>query len=174
VEKFVHVVYDEANSIVQGNSLEDEDAGFQDKDSSPEDETKVDKLEQSNEITAKPPKYISREWRTQKDLSLDNIIGEILKGVSTHSRLGILCNNMAFFSQTEPRNIDKVLYDEYWLMAMHEELNQFKRKEAVWDLVPKPAPHKLIKTKWVFRNKLDESSILVRNKARLVAKGYNL
>ena len=70
-------------------------------------------------------------------------------------------------------HIDKVLYDEYWLMAMHEELNQFKRKEAVWDLVPKPAPHKLIKTKWVFRNKLDESGIIARNKPRLVAKGMN-
>ena len=55
---------------------------------------------------------------------------------------------------------------------MHEELNQFKRNE-VWDLVPKPASHKSIGTKWVFRNKLDESGIIVRNKARLVAKGYN-
>jgi len=55
---------------------------------------------------------------------------------------------------------------------MHEELNQFKRNE-VWDLVPKPASHKSIGTKWVFRNKLDESGIIVRNKAKLVAKRYN-
>ena len=27
-------------------------------------------------------------------------------------------------------------------------------------------------TKWVFRNKMDESGIVVRNKARLVVKGY--
>jgi len=31
----------------------------------------------------------------------------------------------------------------------------------------------VIGTKWVFRNKMDEQGIIVRNKARLVAKGYN-
>ena len=31
----------------------------------------------------------------------------------------------------------------------------------------------IIWTKWVFRNKLDENGIVIRNKARLVAKGYN-
>ncbi|GKC65515.1 retrovirus-related pol polyprotein from transposon TNT 1-94 [Tanacetum coccineum] len=31
----------------------------------------------------------------------------------------------------------------------------------------------IIGTKWVFRNKLDENSIVSRNKARLVAQGYN-
>ena len=39
--------------------------------------------------------------------------------------------------------------------------------------MPKP-PHKvIIGTRWVFRNKLDESGKVVRNKARLVAQGYN-
>ncbi|GJT03544.1 retrovirus-related pol polyprotein from transposon TNT 1-94 [Tanacetum coccineum] len=32
---------------------------------------------------------------------------------------------------------------------------------------------KIIGTKWVFRNKLDENGIVSQNKARLVAKGYN-
>ncbi|KAJ9545159.1 hypothetical protein OSB04_024866 [Centaurea solstitialis] len=31
----------------------------------------------------------------------------------------------------------------------------------------------IIKTKWIFRNKKDESGLIVRNKARLVAKGYS-
>ncbi|GJS98951.1 copia protein [Tanacetum coccineum] len=32
---------------------------------------------------------------------------------------------------------------------------------------------KIIGTKWVFRNKLDENGIVFRNKARLVAQGYH-
>jgi len=31
----------------------------------------------------------------------------------------------------------------------------------------------VIRTKWVFKNKIDEQGIIVRNKARLVTKGYN-
>jgi len=55
---------------------------------------------------------------------------------------------------------------------MHEELNQFARNE-VRILVPKTDKMNVISTKWVFKNKLDEQGIIVRNKARLVAKGYN-
>uniref|UniRef100_A0A151UFR6 Copia protein n=1 Tax=Cajanus cajan TaxID=3821 RepID=A0A151UFR6_CAJCA len=57
-------------------------------------------------------------------------------------------------------------------MAMQEKLNQFERNE-VWDLVPLPTDYPIIGTKWVFRNKLEESGIIIRNKASLVAKGYN-
>nr|KYP74053.1 hypothetical protein KK1_006721 [Cajanus cajan]KYP74068.1 hypothetical protein KK1_006736 [Cajanus cajan] len=79
---------------------------------------------------------------------------------------------MAFVSQVEPKTIYEALHDEDWLMGMKEELNQFERNE-VWDLVPLPSDYLIIGTKWVFRNKLDESGIIIRNKARLVAKGYN-
>ena len=37
----------------------------------------------------------------------------------------------------------------------------------------RPMDHPVIWTKWIFRNKLDESGNVVWNKARLVAKGYN-
>ena len=55
---------------------------------------------------------------------------------------------------------------------MQEELNQFERNQ-VQKLVDKPNDHPVIGTKWVFRNKLDEHEIVIRNKARLVANGYN-
>ncbi|KAK8526380.1 hypothetical protein V6N12_020852 [Hibiscus sabdariffa] len=54
---------------------------------------------------------------------------------------------------------------------MQEELNQFDRSN-VWTLVDRPHDKSTIGTKWVFRNKLDESGNIVRNKARLVAQGY--
>jgi len=145
VEESVHVVCNETNSIVQENSLE-EDVGFWEKDYVLEDDIMAEDFEQSKEISTTMPKELPKEWRTQKDLSLGNIIGEISKGVSTHSRLRILCNNMNFVSQVEPRNIGETLCDEHWLMAMHEELNQFKRN-GVWDLVLKPTSHKSIRTK---------------------------
>ena len=62
--------------------------------------------------------------------------------------------------------------DDSWIIAMQDELNQFERNE-VWKLVPRPNDHLVIGTKWVFRNKQDESSIMGRNKVRLVAKGFN-
>ena len=43
----------------------------------------------------------------------------------------------------------------------------------MWELVSKPKDHTIIGTKWIFRNKLDESGTIIRNKARLVAQGYN-
>jgi len=55
---------------------------------------------------------------------------------------------------------------------MHEELNEFARNE-VWTLAPRSKEMNVIGTKWVFKNKIDEQGVIVRNKALLVAKGYN-
>jgi len=55
---------------------------------------------------------------------------------------------------------------------MQEELNQFVRNE-VWTLVPKTNQMNVIGTKWVFRNKSNDSSIITRNKVRLVSNEYN-
>nr|GEZ48582.1 hypothetical protein [Tanacetum cinerariifolium] len=64
------------------------------------------------------------------------------------------------------------LRDADWVSAMQEELDQFRRLK-VWRLVPRPEGKSVIKTKWIFKNKKDESSLVIRNKARLVAVGYS-
>ena len=47
------------------------------------------------------------------------------------------------------------------------------RETIVWKLGPRPKNRSIIGAKWVFRNKLDENGVIVRNKAILVAKGYS-
>ena len=39
--------------------------------------------------------------------------------------------------------------------------------------MPRPKEKSIIGTKWVFKNKADESEKIIRNKARLVVKGYS-
>ncbi|KAK2428435.1 putative mitochondrial protein [Trifolium repens] len=75
-------------------------------------------------------------------------------------------------SLIEPKTTNEALSDDAWIVAMEEELNQFKRND-VWDLVPKPKHKNIIGTKWVYRNKLNEQGEVTRNKARLVAQGYS-
>nr|GEU44525.1 hypothetical protein [Tanacetum cinerariifolium] len=52
-----------------------------------------------------------------------------------------------------------------------EELNKFKRLE-VWELLPRPDKVMVITLKWIYKVKLDELGVILKNKARLVAQGY--
>nr|GEV19453.1 uncharacterized mitochondrial protein AtMg00810-like [Tanacetum cinerariifolium] len=75
-------------------------------------------------------------------------------------------------SDLKPSVPTRALRDVDWVSAMQEELNQFARLK-VWRLVPRTKGKFVIKTKWIFKNKKDESSLVIRNKARLVAVGYS-
>ncbi|GKD45409.1 putative ribonuclease H-like domain-containing protein [Tanacetum coccineum] len=81
------------------------------------------------------------------------------------------CLFACFLSQAEPKKVIQALKDPSWIEAMQEELLQFKLQE-VWTLVDLPNGKRPIGTKWVYRNKLDERGIVIRNKARLVALGH--
>ena len=71
-------------------------------------------------------------------------------------------------SKIRPECVDEVLQDQSWIEAMKEELNQFE-KSKVWNLVALLEGHSIIGTKWVIKNKLDESGKMIRNKVGLVA-----
>ncbi|XP_075515526.1 uncharacterized protein LOC142550172 [Primulina tabacum] len=125
--------------------------------------------------------------KIQKNHPSSQIIGEAFGGMQTRRKekvdyrkmMGLVCmtsvysqvSHSCFVSLIEPKNINEALKDEFWIDAMHEELEQFVRND-VWDLVPRPDNVNVIGTKWIFKNKTDESGIVVRNKARLVAQGY--
>ena len=115
---------------------------------------------------------LPKEWKIFTNHPQDQIIGNPSIGVKTRSSLRNIFNNLAFVSQIEPKKLNDAIVDENWVISLQEELNQFERNE-VWELVPRPNDQSGIGTKWVFRNKMDENGIIIRNKARLVAQGYN-
>ncbi|GJW62733.1 retrovirus-related pol polyprotein from transposon TNT 1-94 [Tanacetum coccineum] len=102
---------------------------------------------------------------------LENVIGN-LNQRTLRSQAQNQSNFFCFISTTEPKNGNEALKDESWIIDMQEELNPFIAND-VWELVPQPKNMTIIGTKWVFRNKLDESGVVSRNKARLLAQGYN-
>ena len=75
----------------------------------------------------------------------------VSKGVTTRSRLANFCEHYSFVSSIEPFRVEEALQDLDWVLAMKEELNNFKRNE-VWSLVLRPKQN-VVGTKWVFRNK---------------------
>ena len=117
-----------------------------------------------------PSQPLPKDWRYATNHPKDLIIGDVSKGVTTPSKLYDLCRHYAFISHIEPKNILEVEGDLYWLLAMQEKLNQSERNQ-VWYLIPRPHDRPIIGTKWIFKNKLDESGNIVRNKVRLVAQG---
>ncbi|GJV94169.1 retrovirus-related pol polyprotein from transposon TNT 1-94 [Tanacetum coccineum] len=108
-----------------------------------------------------------------------NIIGEPLDGITTRSTVrdseatsAHECLYVNFLSKIEPKKLIETLEEEGLIVAMQEELNQFERNK-VWTLVPKPYGKTIIGTKWIWKNKMDNKGVVIKNKARLVTQGYN-
>ncbi|EOY08733.1 Uncharacterized protein TCM_023842 [Theobroma cacao] len=63
----------------------------------------------------------------------------------TRAKIKNICEYVTFISQIEPKNIDEALDDDYWMLAMQEELNRFERCQ-VWQLVPMPNDYQIVGT----------------------------
>jgi hypothetical protein len=117
--------------------------------------------DKEQEVQHAPPTQVRAT--IQRNHPMDQILGDISKGVTTCSRLTNFYEHYSFVSSIEPFRVEEALPDPNWVLAMQEELNNFKRNE-VWSLVPRPKQN-IVGTKWVFRNKQDEYRVVTRNKA---------
>nr|GFA21303.1 hypothetical protein [Tanacetum cinerariifolium] len=124
----------------------------------------------SNVHTYYQPYPHEKKWT--KDHPLHKIIGYPKSSVRTRGQLSNSCLFLCLLSSIEPGNVVEALSDADWVSTMQEELDQFTRLK-VWRLVPRPEGKSVIKTKWISKNKKDESSLVIRNKARLVVVGYS-
>jgi len=144
VEESIHVAFDETDHKVQESI----------KITADDDEPVIQKIvtdqlgksvedNQSDEAQSIEPQPIEsgtgaaatstelpREWRVLRNLSLDNIIGQVQRGVSTRRSMNHFCEHMAFVSQIKPKTVGEALKDNNWINVMHEELNQFARNEV--------------------------------------------
>lgn len=159
----VQVVMESINVVIENVVKEAISEVVPDVEACPETNPKVVELDQ--EEASKGPSI-----RIQKNHPQDLIIGDPNQGIRTR-RSNEVVSNSCFASKFEPKNVKQALTDEFWIEAMQEELNQFRRSE-VWELVPRPNDVNVIGTKWIYKNKSDENGIITRNKARLVAQGY--
>ena len=112
-------------------------------------------VSQEESLRSVPP--IRSVWSRNHPFEL--IIGDLDVGVGTRSATQNECLYSGFLSQMEPKKIEEALTDPDWVVAMEKELNQFEHQK-VWKLVSRPKHKKVIDTRWVFRNKLDEDGIV--------------
>nr|GEX85231.1 retrovirus-related Pol polyprotein from transposon TNT 1-94 [Tanacetum cinerariifolium] len=124
----------------------------------------------SNVHTFYQPYPHEKKWT--KDHPLHKIIGDPKSSVRTRGQLANSSLFSCLLSSIEPANVAEALRDADWVSAMQDELDQFARLK-IWRLVPRPEGKTIIKTKWILKNKKDESSLVIQNKARLVAVGYS-
>jgi hypothetical protein len=57
----------------------------------------------------------------QRDHLIDNILGDIKKGVTTRSRVANLCEHYSFISSFESFKVEDALRNLNWVVPMQEE-----------------------------------------------------
>ena len=121
------------------NSADDEETGSLQKltETAEEQNEELDTAEKETDLIDHQIN-LPLEWRVRRNLSLDNVIGQIHKDVSTKNSLNLLCEHMAFVSQIEPKTVQEALNDSNWISAMQEELNQFTRNDCLLYTSPSP------------------------------------
>jgi len=100
------------------------------------------------------------------------ILGGKGAGVQTIRTIVKASSYLALLSSIEPQNVNEACRDECWVKAMNEELEKIEKNNN-WELVPRPHDKNIIRTKWIFKDKLKENGEVIRNNGRFVCKGYS-
>ena len=126
VEESVHVTFDESHPKDVGKGVVFHDVGVSSQDILNGTEQGInqpkavdnEKKEDDNDEKEKGEIPAAVEdlpftCKTSKDHPIDNILGDITKGVTTRSKISNLCYHFAFVSQVEPKNAKDALLDEH-------------------------------------------------------------
>ncbi|GJW87557.1 hypothetical protein Tco_0162897 [Tanacetum coccineum] len=112
------------------------------------------------------------KWSQDKHIELVNIIGNPEAGMLTRAMakqlsafLALECLFVDFLSEEEPKKVSKALKHPGWVDAMQDELNQFA-KNKVWTFVPAPDGKTIIGSRWGFKNKKDETRIVIKKQGK--------
>nr|GEU71764.1 hypothetical protein [Tanacetum cinerariifolium] len=98
-----------------------------------------------------------------KDHPIANMIEEPSLSVSTRKQLQtdtMWCYFDAFPTFVEPKNFKQAMTEPSWIDTMQEKIHEFERLQ-VWELVSCPDKVMLIKLKWIYKVKNDESGWLM-------------
>ncbi|GKE10629.1 retrotransposon protein, putative, ty1-copia subclass [Tanacetum coccineum] len=122
--------------------------------------------------------YLSQEFKEYLDMvrSMFNLEDDQMDTLPSENTSEILVEpeNDVVWDLGEPTNYKAAMLDPdkvIWQSAMDEEMNSMKVNE-VWTKVDPPPNAKIIRSKWLFKKKIDMDGEVHTYKARLVAIGF--
>ena len=158
----VNVVFDDSEVVQQEKDEEEEEEveTTEPRITREQASTKaVKSTEAEGSQTVLPSDQPNEVPRVHMNHSVSDVIGNVNEGRRTR---GVKINyremvqSACFVSNIEPRDHTEALADEFCIQAMQEEIEQFVRNEVL-ELLEKPVDGNIVGTKWIFKNKIDET-----------------
>jgi hypothetical protein len=89
-------------------------------DDSPQEDDQMVFMTTPSTSTQEPIDQPRIRHQVAKDHPIDQIMGDISKGVQTRSRVASFCQHYSFVSFHEPKHVDEALIDPDWVISMQE------------------------------------------------------
>jgi hypothetical protein len=152
-------IYIQANPSTSTTNDENQQEGNSSNNDSPQEDDQMASMTTPSTSTQESVDQPRVHYQVAKDHPIDQIMGDISKGVQTQSRVASFCQHYSFVSFHEPKRVDEALDDPDWVISMQEKLNNLTRNE-VWELVERSKTHNVIGTMWVDWNKENGDGIV--------------